>query len=404
MASVEKITDTKYRIIVSYGYDVNRKKLRAKTTVELPPNMTERQKQKELEKQKVLFEQKVINGEYGNNQMKLVDFINDIWFKEYMKDKSPSTIYRYQNLSKLIIQQLGHLPLEKIRPLHIQKFKNYLAIAKSNVAIKNHKGEIIDYKTYAPKTQLHYFRCLSTIFSIAYKLDMIKENPVAKVSAPKVPKKLPQFLDFEQARHILQLLKNEPLKYQVAINILLHTGIRRGELLGLEWDCIDWENAEMKIEQNTIYVHKKVYTKEPKTENSNRTVDLPSNVLNLLKEYRKQQNIERLKLGDQWINTNRIMTQWNGKIMHPDTISQWWVKFQQRNGIENVISLHKLRHTYASLMLDVADIKTVSESLGHSDISTTAIYAHSLRARKKVATDKLQEMLSQEQTSGENAI
>lgn len=160
----------------------------------------------------------------------------------------------------------------------------------------------------------------------------------------------------------------------------------------------------MRIEQNTIYVHKKIYTKEPKTENSNRTVDLPSNVLNLLKEYRKQQNIERLKLGDQWVNTNRLMTQWNGKIMHPDTISQWWVKFQERNGIENVVSLHKLRHTYASLMLDVADIKTVSESLGHSDISTTAIYAHSLRARKKVATEKLQEMLSQEQTSGKNVI
>lgn len=190
-------------------------------------NMTPKAAKKEAERQSVLFEEKVKNGEYGNSKIKLVDFINDIWFKEYMKDKSPSTIYRYEILVKLLIQQLGHLPIDKIRPLHIQKFKNYLATAKSNVAIKDKDGKIIDYKTYAPKTQLHYFRCLSTILSTAYKLDMIKENPVAKVSAPKVPKKLPQFLDENQSKNILDLLENEPLKYQVAINILLYTGIRR---------------------------------------------------------------------------------------------------------------------------------------------------------------------------------
>ena len=404
MASIEKITDTKYRIIVSYGYDVNGKKLRAKKTVEFPPNMTEKKKQKELDKEKVLFEEKVKNGEYGSSSIKLVDFINDLWFKECMKGKSPSTIYRYKTLTRLINKQLGHLRLDEIRPLHIQRFKNFLSTAKGNVAIRDENGEIIDYKTYAPKTQLHYFRCLSTILNDAYKLEMIKENPVAKISAPKVPKKKPQFLDIEQTRHILELLKEEDLKYQVAINILIFTGIRRGELLGLTWDSIDWEKCEIKIEQNTIYVERKIYTKEPKTETSNRIVDVPSYVMNLLRQYRVQQSKERLKLGDRWVDTNRIMTQINGKIMHPDLISQWWKKFQLRNGIENVVSLHKLRHTYATLMLDIVDITTVSETLGHSDISTTSIYAHSLKGRKKVATEKLQEELLQEQPSGENAI
>lgn len=159
--------------------------------------------------------------------MKLVDYINNIWFKEFMKGKSPSTIYRYQVLSKLIIEQLGHLSLDKIRPLHIQKFKNYLSTAKSNVAIKDNNGNIVDYKVYAPKTQLHYFRCLSSIISSAYRLDIIKENPVAKVSAPKVPRQLPKFLDVEESKLILEELKKEDLKYQVAINILLFTGIRR---------------------------------------------------------------------------------------------------------------------------------------------------------------------------------
>lgn len=159
--------------------------------------------------------------------MKLVDYINNIWFKEFMKGKSPSTIYRYQVLTKLIIEQLGHLPLDKIRPLHIQKFKNYLSTAKSKVPIKDKDRKIIDYKTYAPKTQLHYFRCLSSIMSSAYRLDIIKENPVSKVSAPRVPRKLPQFLNVEESKLILEKLETEDLKYQVAINILLYTGIRR---------------------------------------------------------------------------------------------------------------------------------------------------------------------------------
>lgn len=169
--------------------------------------------------------------------MKLVDYINDIWFKEFMKGKSPSTIYRYQILSKLIIEQLGHLPLDKIRPLHIQKFKNYLSTAKSNVAIKDKDGNIIDYKTYAPKTQLHYFRCLSSIMSSAYNLDIIKENPVSKVSAPKVPRKVPQFLNVEESKNILHSLENEPLKYQVGINILLFTGIRRRRINRFNMGC-----------------------------------------------------------------------------------------------------------------------------------------------------------------------
>ena len=159
--------------------------------------------------------------------MKLVDYINNIWFKEFMKGKSPSTIYRYQILTRLIIKQLGHLPLDKIRPLHIQTFKNYLSTAKSNVAIKDKDGKIIDYKVYAPKTQLHYFRCLSSIISSAYKLDIIKENPVSKVSAPKVPRKLPQFLNVEESKRILEELEKEDLKYQVGINLALYTGMRR---------------------------------------------------------------------------------------------------------------------------------------------------------------------------------
>lgn len=169
-----------------------------------------------------------------------------------------------------------------------------------------------------------------------------------------------------------------------------------GELLGLEWNCIDWENKQIKIKQNTIYVHKKTYTKDPKTETSKRTVDIPDNVIELLRKHKIAQSVDRMKLGNLWQNTNRVMTQWNGKIMHPDTISQWWKKFQLKNGIENVVSLHKLRHTFATLLLSgkETDIKTVSELLGHSDIGTTNIYVHALESSKRGAAELLHQKLS----------
>lgn len=171
-----------------------------------------------------------------------------------------------------------------------------------------------------------------------------------------------------------------------------------GELIGLTWDAIDWKNNQIIITQNTIYVHKKIYTKDPKTETSKRTIDIPSNVIKLLKKHKIQQSIEKMKLGDLWEDNNRILTQWNGKIMHPDSISQWWKKFQRKIGIpeEKVISLHKLRHTFATLLLanKETDIKTVSELLGHSDIGTTNIYVHALETSKRGAAETLQRKLS----------
>lgn len=396
MPCVRKKKNGKYELIVSLGYNIENKKI-IKTMIYTPDeNMTDKAAKKEAERQAVLFEDKVRNGEYGSKQIKLVDFINDIWFKEYMTDKSPSTIYRYEVLSKLIIEQLGHLSLDKIRPLHIQKFKTYLSTTKSKVPIKNEKGKIIDYKTYAPKTQLHYFRCLSVILTTAYNLEMLKENPISRVSAPTVPRQLPKFLNIEESKNILELLTKESLKYQVGINLALYTGIRRGELIGLDWDSIDWKNKQIVIEQNTIYVDKKLYTKSPKTETSKRVIDIPSNVIALLKKYKVEQSIERLKLGDLWEDNNRIMTQWNGKIMHPDSISGWWKKFQIKNGISNVVSLHKLRHTFATLLLsgnESTDLKTISELLGHADIGTTSIYVHSLETSRREAAESLQRKL-----------
>lgn len=166
----------------------------------------------------------------------------------------------------------------------------------------------------------------------------------------------------------------------------------------MNWNSIDWKNKQIKITQNTVYVDRKIYTKAPKTETSRRIVDIPDNVVELLRKHKVAQSKERIRLGDLWEDNNRILTQWNGKIMHPDTISEWWKKFQRKIGIpeEQIVSLHKLRHTFATLLLSSGetDIKTVSELLGHSNIGTTNIYVHALETSKRKAVVNLQRKLS----------
>ena len=131
-------------------------------------------------------------------------------------------------------------------------------------------------------------------------------------------------------------------------------------------------------------------TKEPKTKSGIRQLSLGSSICELLKEYRKWQSTERLKLGDRWIHNDRLFTQWNGEPIHPDTITSWFAKFIKKNNFPYV-TLHSLRHTNATLMIaEGTDVCTVSRRLGHANTATTLnVYAHALKSKDVEAANTL---------------
>lgn len=174
----------------------------------------------------------------------------------------------------------------------------------------------------------------------------------------------------------------------------MYTGLRRGELLGLEWSDIDYINQVINIERNSLYLPKeRVYQDTTKNTTSNRVIKVSQGTLSMLKEYQVWQKKQRLLLGNKWVNTNKLFTKWNGEPMHPDTLSGWFHKFIKKNGLPD-ISIHSLRHTNTTLLIaNGIPLKTVSSRLGHANITTTGnIYTHAIKSADEKAAELIDDI------------
>ena len=131
---------------------------------------------------------------------------------------------------------------------------------------------------------------------------------------------------------MLDLLDDEPIVYRTMITLLLHTGLRRGELCGLEWDDINFDLSLLDVQRTSLYLPEKgVFVDETKNSTSRRVLKLTPDAVQLLKRYRMWQNSERLRIGDQWAEEweqhPRLFTTWHGKPLHPSTVTGWFHTF-----------------------------------------------------------------------------
>ncbi|MEG1497686.1 MAG: tyrosine-type recombinase/integrase [Clostridiales bacterium] len=452
MANITKRKDS-FLIRVSCGYDAKGKQIIKSKTWTPTEGMTERQIAKELERQKVLFEEQVSNGECISGKITFSEFAEQ-WFKDYAeKQLKPKTIFRYQSFLERVNSAIGNIRLDRLQPHHLMAFYNTLSApgarqdttykAKPEItAILKEKGltrdilhndtglgkgtitnvkkgvnvahstaaaiaKALDMKikdlfipndkesSLDPQTVLHYHRFISSVLSTAVYWQVITSNPCQRVKPPKVEHKEAKYLDEEGAEKLLKALEDEPLQYRVIIYTLLYTGLRRGEVCGLEWKDIDFKNQTLRVNRTSGYVPGKgVYEDTAKNDTSIRKISIAGGAANILREYKTMQGAERLRLGSLWQDYDRIFTQWNGKPIHPDTVSRWFRTFVKRNGLPPV-SIHSLRHTHATLLIaNHADIRTVSGRLGHARTSTTLnIYSHVIRSADEAAAQTIDNIL-----------
>lgn len=391
---IEKRGRNSYRLIVYVGYDGDGKQIRHTRTVKVDAK-TEKAQWKEAEKALALFQAEVEKGQYfGTENMTFKEFVNR-WLKDYAEvdgNLAPKTLYRYKEiLNSRIIPALGHMKLSQIKPMHLNKF--YRCLQADGVRKDGKPGGL------GNKTILQHHAIISSILNDAVQWEVILYNPAAKVSPPKVKKADIGYYDEKETVALLTALENEPpenLKYKVAIMLALVTGCRKGELMGLEWSDVNFENNTIAVQKAAQYLtgigH---FTKEPKNESSKRVLPIPASVMTLLRKYKVYQAQEQFKLGDLWQKSNRLFVSWDGRPMYPETVSKWFKKFTQRHGLK-IITFHGLRHTTATLLIGKGVVdRIVSSLLGHSDPSTTkSIYAKSLQSAERAAADLMESIIN----------
>lgn len=371
MATIRKRGDT-YQIRVSVGYDTKGRHKEQAMTWKPEPGMTEKQIQKELNRQAVLFEEKCAHG-YCATAVKFQDLAEE-WFDLYAKYNLRKTTYqRMTQLTKRVYPAVGHLRMDKITARQLQGFINSLAQDGANMRTG---------KPLARKTIIHYLSFISDVFSYAMRSDLVSDNPCSKVIIPKGESKEKEIYTQEEMQRLLELLMKEPLKFRVFFFLIAYSGFRRGEMLGLEWKDIDWENGVISVRRTSNYVpHIGTYTDTTKTRKSQRSLKLADELIDMLRQWQNAQADEAFKMGDKWEETDRIFTRWNGKPLDNNAPYKWLKNLCERNELP-FYGIHSFRHFTASAMISAGfDVTTVSGALGHSNSSTTLnIYSHAFQS------------------------
>ena len=380
MATTQKRGDS-YRITVSCGYDIHGKQIRHTMTWTPDPKMTPKQVEKELKRQTVLFEERIKNGTVEvNGKIKLKDFC-DKFLDEYARTTlKPTTVRNYERDIERICEALGHLKLEAIKPAQITRFYNNLMKDGSNKAT----GGALDAVSVAAVN-----RTFSAVMGKAVKWGYINSNPVSRAEKPRVEQKESTYLDADEARHMLELIQEEPIHWRTVIIFDLFSGLRRQELLGLKWEDIDFDKRTITVRRTVNYVPKKgVYESTTKSKKSRRPLHISATAVGLLLEVQRWQQQREKELGDAWKGEGYVFTKDDGERQFPDSITAWFHKFVMRNNLPDV-HVHSLRHTFASLQIaDGVPLVAVSRQLGHAKPSTTSdIYAHVL-AQVEAQADK----------------
>ena len=388
--SIEKRGDS-YRLVCVVGYNLQGRPIKKSKTV----HCSKKEAKIELAK----FVADVQKGMYVEGKsLKFTDFV-EIWKRDYgSKELAPSTYKRYLGiLESRIIPFFGHFRVDKIKPTDIMQFYDLLSKDTQIVRRKDNNGKKTG-KPLSPKTILEHHRLLRAMLQKAVYWQMIVSNPAERVQAPKTKKPKRKYYDDEQSKALisgLMELTEEQFKYKVAIILTIFTGVRLGELMGLEWDDINFREGIVSINRSSQYLADKgVFTKVPKTESSIRDVAIPDFVVSLLEEYKYWYDEQKYQYGELWIDSNRLFVQADGKPMHPSTISKWFEKFVAQIGLP-VINFHGLRHTNATLLIaQNIDVSVVAARLGHAQITTTLnFYVHPIISHNKTAGFALENLL-----------
>ena len=336
----------------------------------------------------------VDNSDYFEpSKMTLAQWL-DVWAAEYMGDKRYSTKKTYKaNIETHIKPAIGAVKLSQLAPHVIQKFYNSLLTSGCKVQKRDKSGNIIkedgkpvyESAPMSAKTVRNIHGTLTKALSTAVDIGYLRINPADRVTLPRVEKKELAPLTDEQVKDFLRESSNDDL--EIILKVILFTGLRESEALGLTWDNIDFKAGTLKVckQLQKRRIADGGATLAPTKNGKSRTLKPAPFVMGLLDRQYREQAAQRLRSGEIWQGwqtaeerkTALVFTTPDGK-----SISQTSLRYHFKKVVEAIgapsCRVHDLRHTFAVLSLQNGDdIKTVQGNLGHATAAFTLdVYGH----------------------------
>lgn len=276
-----------------------------------------------------------------------------------------------------ILPVLGKKKINKVSRLDVQKFVNKMSD-----------------KGLSPKTVRNYYSVLSGIMEFGVRVNELNDTPCQHITLPRKTATEAKYYDRQEVADLLAALDKLPAKenhFKICIYIMLFGGLRKGEVLGLNWDDIDFDEKKIRICRTRQIAPKiGVYEDTPKTPKSNRTVSLPAEIFEMLKQLKAQQLERKLQLQNKYKDSPAVIQDPWGDCLYPHALYKWYVDFCKKNNLK-CVGLHGLRHTHASMLANMGtDKMQLSRRLGHSQLSTTMnIYTHLFEDTDKSIADDL---------------
>lgn len=304
-----------------------------------------------------------------------------IWAQDYLVGVKASTAYLYRRTIELYIDpHLGHIRLDALNAHAVQHFYNELA-----------KPSKPDAAPLSAKSIKNIHGVLHKALQQAVLLNYIRYNPTTACVLPKIVKKEIHPLTDQQTAQLLNLLKGS--KYEIPLTVDLFTGLREGELLGLIWDCVDFEKGTILVNKQLRRSQRKggTYYFSPPKNNKSRTITPAPYVMKLLQAQKVQQARQRLMAGPAWEDSGLVFTNEFGRYISYRAIFDSFKRIVKRIGLSDA-RIHDLRHTYAVNCIRAGDdIKTVQSNLGHATAAFTLdVYGHFTDDMRSVSAQRME--------------
>ena len=368
-----------YRIEIGLGTDSNGNRIRQYVNYTPDPSLTPKQARQAAYNYGLEVENKLKRG--GSVKYDSITF--NQFAEMYFTEHAPSalkeyTVKQYKDIYERRLRPFfGNMRLKNITAFDIRQWLTRMARSdKSGTLKENSKGV--------------YFRTLSSMLGVAFRWDLIDENPCRRVRTPRSKQSTVKALQLSDFDKLFSKIDSYPDPRAVLmIYLLSSTGIREGEAAGLKWQDVDYENKIIRIEREAVYIPKiGLRITSPKSATSTREVCIPDILCDKLRAYKGIQDKDIADRRDMYNDEGYIITQFNGAPVHASTIREWTKKVFDFCEVPYV-TVHGLRHTYASLLISHGtDPRTAASQLGHSSPSITMnVYANPQFNAKRKAGD-----------------